>query len=148
MRALFLVTMLSAVALGDEPKPTKAEGLAAPPYLNELARQLLRRRMERHGKDAVVLLSSVVLLKRDVAQRLAEGIANEPRIVRPLPDAKDALNTSLPEKFFVLQDELRARAKTVAEAAKTKSDKELAEAFGQLTNTCVSCHSVFLNPAD
>lgn len=158
MRPLLLTGFLvAALALADDKprapspakgKPTKVsdEGLGKPDYLSDLARQILRRRMERHGRDATHLMTAVVLLKRDTVQALAQALAGEPRIVRPLPDSRDDLNAALPERFFVLQDELRDRARTLGEAAKSRSDRELGEAFSALTQTCVACHSTFLNP--
>lgn len=101
--------------------------------------------MERHGKDMSHLMTGVVLLKREVVEPLAQSLAGEPRITRPLPDSRDDLNAALPERFFVLQDELRERARSLAEAARTKDDKQLGEAFGRLTQTCIACHSAFLN---
>jgi cytochrome c556 len=130
-------------------KPAEAkgeDGLSKPDYLSELARQMLRRRMERHGRDMTTLMTGVVLLKREVVQSLASNLAAEPRITRPLPDSRDELNTALPERFFVLQDELRDRARQLAETAKSGKDKELGESFARLTQTCVACHSTYLTP--
>ncbi len=151
-----LVAALIAVpgaALGQQRKPPHkpsaevvAEAPTKAPALSELARQLLRRRMERHGKDLSQLIMAVVLLRREVVEPLAQNVAAEPRIVRPLPGDRDELNAALPERFFVLQDELRARAKELADASKTKKDKELAEALARMTQVCVSCHSAFLEP--
>jgi hypothetical protein len=122
------------------------DGLAKPDYLSELARQMLRRRMERHGRDMTTLMTGVVLLKREVVQSLASNLAGEPRITRPLPDSRDDLNSALPERFFVLQDELRDRARQLADTARSGKDKELGESFARLTQTCVACHSTYLNP--
>jgi hypothetical protein len=125
---------------------SQAEVPRNPPALPELARQLLRRRMERHGKDAPVLWTAVTLLQRDVVAELATNIASEPRLVRPTFGHTDELNTQLPERFFVLQDVVRDRAKALAQAARGGSDEELAQAFGRLAETCVACHSAFLVP--
>lgn len=155
MRVLLIaaISVVSTLALADDtakpspkPKPEVVrEELGRPDYLSDLARQILRRRMERHGKDMTHLMTGVVLLKRDMVEVLAQSLAHEPRITRPLPDAKDELNSALPEKFFVLQDELRDRAKGLAEAARSKDDKQLGESFARLTSTCIACHSAFLN---
>lgn len=155
MRVLLIgaIALFSSVGLADDkakpapkPKPEPREELGRPEYLSDLARQILRRRMERHGKDMTHLMTGVVLLKREVVETLSQSIASEPRITRPLPDSRDELNAALPEKFFVLQDELRERAKTLAEASRSKDDKQLGEAFSRLTQTCIACHSAFLNP--
>ncbi len=149
---------LPLAALGAEPapKPTSPPPKAAPVAeaassdvtpLSELARRLLRRRMERHGRDLSTLGQAVVLLQLEVAQELAQGVAKEPRIVRPTPDSTDELNTQLPERFFLLQDELRDRARTLAQAAGSKDPQATAAAYGTLLQTCVSCHRAFLRGA-
>lgn len=120
--------------------------LGQPDYLSELARATLQRRMARHGRDLSVLVQAVVLLRRPIVAELAANIANEPRIGRPLPDGDEELNAVLPERFFVLQDELRDRAKSVAEAARRRDDAKLATAFGLLAQSCVACHSAYLEP--
>lgn len=115
--------------------------------LGPLARQLLHRRMERHGDDMVRLVIAVTLLQRDKAQLFASDIANEPRLTRPLPGEREELNAALPELLFVLQDELRSRAKTLVETARHGDDHAMAADLGLLTQTCVACHSVFLKPS-
>ncbi len=155
-----LVVLLAFSAAADDkkarppPKPPAVAkeparddpSLGRPDYLSDLARQILRRRMERHGRDMIHLMTGVVLLRREVVQTIAQEIAREPRITRPLPDSRDELNSALPEKFFVLQDELRDRAKALEASAKGTNDKEFGESFGRLTQTCIACHSAFLAP--
>lgn len=150
------VLLLSAVAVaagqaGTKSKGAKAQGsgmgaLPVPDYLPELARTLLKERMERHGTDALELSRSVLLLQNKQVQEIATRIASEPRLVRPVKGSEDALNAALPERFFVFQDELRDRARMLAEAAAGKDPKALARAYGHLMETCVSCHAVYLNP--
>jgi|CXWL01.1.fsa_nt_gi hypothetical protein len=138
------VTLGSGGSAPDKEPPRPR--LAEPTYLPTLARAMLRKRMERHGHDMPRLMLSVVLLQRDVAKELSQTIASEPRFVRPRPGDGADLNHALPERFFVLQEELRQRAKAVSEAAGKADDKALGEAFGQMTQTCVACHSAYLNP--
>ncbi len=123
----------------------KMPGLAAPEYIPETARALLRKKMERHGQDARDLMFGVTLLQYDVAEAAAHRIASEPRFVRPIAGGEDDLNALLPERFFVLQDESRNRAQAVAMAAEKKDDKALAESYGRLVETCVACHSAYLH---
>jgi hypothetical protein len=129
------------------PKPQQAQkksyGLQPPVDFPQLARGALHARMQRHGKDMSVLVNAVVLLNRSVIRELATDIADEPRLTRPTPDAMDALNAALPERFFVLQDELRVHAKALAEAATSADDDALAKSFGRMTQTCVTCHATF-----
>lgn len=130
------------------PQPKAAKGLPEPDYLPQLAREYLRRRMDRHARDMQTLISAVVLLDKRLARELATAIATEPRLARPTAagDEDDTLNKALPLRFFTLQDELRLRAQQVADAAKSDDDQALATAFGRLAETCVSCHSAYLKP--
>lgn len=156
--SLALIAVMSTATLGGEPAkpptpPVKAQkpltvkkGLEAPSYLSPIARQLLKRRMARHGHDMLTLVQSVLLLDHATTQRLASEFAAEPRLTRPIAGGEDDLNAALPERFFVLQDELRSRALSLAEAAKKTDDAALASRLGELTQTCVSCHSTYLEP--
>lgn len=158
MRGLLLsVIVLSAPGFGAEPgaarsvtkkkaPPSVKKGLEAPTYLNPLARQLLKTRMQRHGADTLALLQSVLLLDHPTTQRLATELAAEPRLTRPIAGGEDDLNAALPERFFVLQDELRARALELAEAARQPDNTRLSAQLGELTKTCVSCHATYLEP--
>lgn len=123
----------------------KAVGLPTPDYIPETARALLRKKMERHGQDARDLMFAVTLLQYGAAKDSAQRISSEPRLVRPIAGGEDDLNALLPERFFVLQDEARSRAQAVATAAEKKDDKALADSYGRLVETCVSCHSSYLN---
>ena len=121
-------------------------GLSAAPVedpLPALARGLLKKRMEGHGRQQTRLVMAVTLLQRDVVKVLANDIAAEPRLVRPRAGALDELNSALPERFFVFQDSLRDRAKALAAAAEQRDDVGLAKSFGELVEACVSCHSSF-----
>jgi hypothetical protein len=125
--------------------PEKPLGLPTPGYIPEMARSILRKKMERHGQDARELVFGVLLLQYDVAKAAAQRISSEPRLVRPIAGGEDDLNALLPERFFVLQDESRSRAQAVATAAEKKDDKALAQSYGRLVETCVACHSAYLN---
>lgn len=152
--ALVLLAGFLAAAQPEKPKGTRAPkkaagakenpGLPAPDYLPETARALLRKKMARHGQDARDLMFGVTLLRYDVARATAQRIASEPRIDRPAAGSEDEPAAFLPERFFVLQDEARRRAQAVAAAAEKKDDQALAESYGLLLQTCVSCHSAYL----
>jgi Cytochrome C' len=107
---------------------------------------MLGSRMQRHGEEMMLLLVSVMTLSHEDTQSLAEEVATEPRLGRPSPGETDTLNARLPPRFFELQDQLRERANAVAAAAKAGDDGRIVRAFGQLAETCVSCHTVYLDP--
>jgi len=44
-----------------------------------------------------------------VVKAAAQRISSEPRLVRRIAGGEDDLNSLLPERFFVLQDESRTR---------------------------------------
>jgi hypothetical protein len=142
MKPTLIAALVAPLVLASDVKQGR---LAEPDYLSPLARQILKSKMRRHGSDMTQLLMGVTLLQRDKAKILATDIGNEPRLARPIAGGEDDLNTALPERFFVLQDESRSRAKQVAEAAGKGDDRALAESFGRLMQTCVECHSAFLN---
>jgi hypothetical protein len=160
-RLFVLAGLLSAgfffhASAAEPPKPkgsqsskkaseAKGPGLPTPDYIPETARALLRKKMERHGQDARDLMFGVTLLQYDMAKAAAQRISSEPRLVRPIAGGEDDLNALLPERFFVLQDESRTRAQAVAIAAEKKDDKALADSYGRLMETCISCHSAYLN---
>lgn len=107
---------------------------------------MLHGRMDRHGEVMMLLLLSVMTLHQNDTELLAEQVAAEPRIGRPGPAEKGTLNALLPTRFFGFQDELTARAHALAEAARASDNGRIVHAYGQLVETCVSCHSVYLNP--
>jgi hypothetical protein len=143
MKPALLAVLVAPLVLASDLSTTGR--LAEPEYLSPLARQLLKKKMRRHGSDMTQLFLSSTLLQHEKARVLATDIANEARISRPIAGGEDDLNAALPERFFVLQDEVRSRAKDVAEAARAADNKLLAERFGRLMQTCVECHSAFLN---
>jgi hypothetical protein len=137
-----------AVALILKPTRTIPPGpeLGAPTHLPALARGALHGRMQRHGQQLAALVVDAVLLDRGEVSRIAGEIYDEPRLARPL--AGDALEGQLPERFFQLQDELRAHAKRLVSAAAADAPTaRLADELAGLTKTCVACHDSYLHDA-
>ena len=120
--------------------------LPAPEWLPLEAREMLSAGMQRHGEEMMLLLVSVMMLQHEDTELLAHQVASAPRLGRPAPGESGTLGSLLPARFFELQDELQARARAMADAARTKDDSRIVRAYGQLAETCVSCHSVYLNP--
>jgi hypothetical protein len=134
-----------AAAAGEKPtEPGARLELREPGWLPPEGREMIAARMQRHAEDMMFLMASVVLLNHEVAAQLSDGIANEPRLARPAAGERDTLNALLPGGFFELEDELRERSRAVAVAAKLKDNARLTKAYGQLVETCVSCHAVYL----
>ena len=136
-----------ALALVLRPSRTIQRGpeLAVPEHIPPAMRAVIASKMRRHGEQLPALVSKVVVLDYDGAARTGGEIFDEPGIARPV--SGDELNRVLPERFFVLQDALRGGARRIVEAAARRDSAQLAEAFGDLTRTCVSCHDVYLRGA-
>lgn len=134
----------TATPAKERGRPPTGQALPEPDYLPELARAALHRKMVSHGQDSIELVRAVTLLHYARAEELAKRIASEPRIARPTVGGEDDLSVALPERFFVLQDELTSRAQLVAKEAKAGKSAELAAAFGRMMETCVACHGAYL----
>jgi hypothetical protein len=117
--------------------------LTPPEDLSGTARAILRTRMSFHARDMGALMSAVMLLKYDLIHERAVGIANDASLARPLTGDATELNSALPEKFFAFQDELRAAATALAAAAAEQDPLQTADAYGQLSKTCVKCHATY-----
>ena len=139
------VILATAIGLGLflRPRPTGQDHLAAPASIPEMARQALRTKMVRHGVQMEALVSRVVMLDDDGVARAAGEIFDEPALARPV--AGDELNGLLPARFFALQDELKARSRRLVAASTSRDHAAIADEFGALAKSCVSCHEVYLH---
>jgi hypothetical protein len=116
--------------------------LAVPDRIPPAARAVIRSKMHRHAEELTALVSKVAVLDYDGVARAAGEIFDEPTLARPVTG--DELNGLLPEGFFPLQDALRTQARKVVDAAARRDSVRLADAFGELTKTCITCHDVYL----
>lgn len=105
----------------------------------------LDARMARHGEQFTYLLADVVMLDYEGAAELADELVDEPPLGRPLPEDRESLNAMLPAAFFDYQDQLRARATVLGQAARAKDRAQLVATFGNLAETCVACHAAYLH---
>lgn len=141
------VTSANTKAPSSEPRPASTSGpdLPSRPGLPDEVRDALTERMMRHGDDMSRLTVAVLMLEYDLVHLLATDMAREPRLGRPAEGESGTLNTLLPAGFFVQQDALAASASALAAAALGRDDVRLAASFGDLTKSCVSCHSAYLH---
>jgi hypothetical protein len=119
------------------------ERLGPPDYLPASARAVLRSLMPAHAHDMGALMSAIMVLHYDEIDERATAIAADTRFARPMTGDASELNSALPDTFFQLQDELRARAGTLARAAAQSSALDVADAYGRLSGTCVKCHATY-----
>jgi hypothetical protein len=137
-----VVAAAIGLALILRPRPVAREELRASSAMPPAARQVVRSKMARHEDQMRALLSRVVMLDDDGVARAAGEIFDEPALARPI--AGDELNGLLPERFFLLQDELKAGARRLVIASQKRDHAAIADEFGALARSCVNCHQVFL----
>jgi hypothetical protein len=131
------------LALFLRPRTVAHEELSAPASIPPALVHVIKSRMGRHDEQMKALLTRVVLLDDDGVARAAGAIFDEPALARPL--AGDELNGLLPERFFVLQDEVRQRARNLVFASERHDRAAVAAEFAALSKTCLDCHQVYLH---
>jgi len=97
--------------------------------------------MASHARDMGDLVSAIMILDYPGIVQRADSIAADVNLSRPITRDATELNASLPEKFFVRQDELRARARALAAAARARDPNRIASEYGLLSEGCVRCHA-------
>jgi hypothetical protein len=136
------VAAIVGVAVFLRPKPVARDELRPPGSIPPAALSILRSKMARHEQQMKNLLTRVLMLDDDGIARAAGEIFDEPALARPL--LNDELNALLPERFFALQDELRQHARRLVAASGRHDRPAVAEEFGALSKSCISCHEVYL----
>jgi cytochrome c556 len=117
--------------------------LRPPDQLSETARAILKTHMAFHARDMGALMSEIMVLRYDEIREGAQRIVGDASLSRPLSDDASELNSALPEKFFLYQDNLRLESKTLAEAAGRHNPFDVADSYGRLSQVCVRCHATY-----
>jgi cytochrome c556 len=148
--ALFLLSSCAGSRAGEPPQAPQLAAavapparLAAPEYLPENARAVLRTIMTAHAHNMGDLVSAIMVLDYDRILSGAEAVVSDASLARPLTGDATELNALLPEKFFSTQDQLRREARGLADAARARSAFQVASAYGRLSEVCVNCHAVY-----
>jgi cytochrome c556 len=147
---LLFAACATAPARNEPPQQAELARAVAPPeradppaYLPASARDLLRQRMTSHARDMGELVSAIMVLRYEQIHEQAEALANDVSLARPLTGDATELNSALPEAFFQRQDELKVRARGLAQAATAMDAFAVAAAYGRVSETCVRCHATF-----
>jgi cytochrome c556 len=112
-----------------------------PEPLSLVAKALLKDRMASHARDMGELVQAIMLLEYpNIAQR-ADKIVADVDLSRPLTGDATELNASLPERFFVRQDDLKVAARGLGDAARALEPYRVASGYGKLSEACVRCHA-------
>lgn len=144
MRSLILIPLVVAAHAFAQGSifPDKATKDAArklePEVVSDEARAFLKGKMKGHNKDMRDLSIAVAIAKTSEVQRLAQGLANMPRL-----DRTAASGAKLPERFFDLQDQLRKTAQELSDAGKAGDVPLSVEKYQALIAQCVTCHTSY-----
>ncbi len=133
---LLAASLLALVAIA------RADSLWKPEPMSAAARRLVHDRMKDHGREMEQLLWDVLFLDYDGIKRSGATIA---RNASPLD--RHAIELEPHVFFFTMQNQLKARALNLVEAASAQDGQNVSKAFGQLSETCVHCHIVYLEPS-
>ena len=147
MRRFWIWGIAASFAIGGTSavSASRASRLPVPEHVTSETQAELHARMARHGETMTNLIRSVVLLDRPTIEALAIRIADEEIIARANKAAQERRRLNLPPEFFTEQTVLSGAARALAAAAEESDDVTLAERFGDLTGTCIRCHSVYLH---
>jgi hypothetical protein len=125
--------LAQAISAPDRPAP--------PEPLSKVAQSLLKERMASHARDMGELVSAIMLLEYPNIAVRADKIVSDVNLSRPITGDATELNASLPEKFFVRQDDLKTAAHGLSDAARALEPYRVADAYGKLSEACVRCHA-------
>lgn len=145
MRTLLvsILLVLSSSALADESifpskEQLKAAEQLSPGAMSRENRSFLKGKMKHHNKDAKDLAIAVATVNLAEVQRLAQSLANAPRLDRAAGAA-----SQLPDRFFELQDELKTTSQKLADAARATDANAVLGQYKLLVTTCMNCHLSF-----
>ncbi len=136
---------LIIIALLDARTPLH---LPPPSHLSLAEVQLLTQRMGSHASDLDWLVQAAIVLDYSAVETSANNLIGSTRLPRPADGETGTLSSRLPKRFFNLQDRLVQDARAVATAARANDPKQLGLAVGDLIQTCVACHSSYLEDPD
>ena len=140
---LLLAALLAAPAFAQgsifpDKNTRKAAKQLEAATISEEVRTFLKLKMKDHARQMQDLSIAVAVVNLGGVQRLAQDIANQPRL-----DPSTGAAAKLPARFFELQDELRKRAQALSDTGKANEMSGSLEKFGQVVETCMSCHAAF-----
>ncbi|MEM9491025.1 MAG: hypothetical protein AAGC55_17885 [Myxococcota bacterium] len=156
-RIFFALVLLAALAPvscskngGGEAQSPAAPGGSRPALeraepLPDIARDLLRENMIEHGDSMESLLWSALMLEHEMTEVVVAQILGQPRMARPSSGDADTVNAALPAEFYDLQDQMFSAAEELRLAAAQRDDIATARFYAQLTETCVTCHALYLS---
>ena len=142
--AILVAAVSFAILLIPSRRLSKEPHLPPVTYLPEAARAVIQKTMARHGEHTWALTDAVTVLDYDSAIEHATRLVSGGTFARPLTQDATDMNARLPERFFELQYQLRASTDRLVVAARARDGEQLAAAYGQLVQVCISCHSVYL----
>lgn len=114
------------------------------PELSGVARALLRRGMAHHLRSTDRLYQAAIRLHFEEARAAAQAVVDEPSWTPPDRAGPETLNAGVPPRFYLLQEKMRASARSVGAAAAKQDAKGLGASLGALAQDCIACHAAYL----
>ena len=140
------IGVIAVVSMFLLPSASRSEERHLPaPLLSKSVRKVIRARMAHHGQEMSKLMWAVVFLDYSGVEQAASRIPNPALLQKDLQRDATDLNFTFPDRFFDLLMELTERSTKVAEAAAKHDGPRMGAAYGQVSETCVNCHSVYLD---
>lgn len=140
---LFLVALVAAPAFAQgsifPSKTTKRLARQLEPgNVSEEVKAFLKASMKDHAKEMKDLSVAVAIVNFADTQRLAQAIANQPRLDPSIgPAAK------LPPRYFELQALQKKTAQDLSDVAKGNDMSATLERYSELVEHCMACHAAF-----
>lgn len=143
MRLLSFIAVLAVPAFAQgsifpDPETKKAAKHLEASTISDDVRSFLKMKMKNHSKEMKELSLAVAMVQLSEVQRLAQDIANQPRI-----DASAGPAMKLPPRFFELQNELKKNAQALADAGKANEMSGSLQKYTLVVETCMGCHAAF-----
>ncbi|TDT40267.1 cytochrome c' [Halospina denitrificans] len=133
-----LITMTLAVL------PAQAEDVTS--ELNPKLRGLLQKEMVGIEAAMKEVYSAIIRGNHKVVQEKGQAIHDSFILAQELTDEdRKALKAAVPKAFLKLDQKFHKQAAKLAEAGGGKDTGKQKQIFDRMTNSCVSCHSRFVD---
>lgn len=124
--------------------PAQAEDVTS--ELDPKLRGLLQKEMIGIESAMKEIYSAIIRGNHDVVEKKGQAIHDSFILAQELTDAdRKALKAAVPMAFLKLDQKFHGQAAELSEAGSEKNTRKQKQLFDRMTNSCVSCHSRFVN---
>lgn len=124
--------------------PAQAEDVTS--ELNPKLRGLLQKKMIGIEAAMKEVYSAIIRGNHEVVQTKGQAIHDSFILAQELTDKdRKALKAAAPKAFLKLDQRFHKQAAKLAQAGEEGHTKKQKQLFDRMTNSCVNCHSRFVN---